>query len=445
MSDESNISVFEKILMNIDEDKILSRENCLNIYRYWWFGKRIVNAIIRFAFSSERIIDSDIIPKEAKDRFMKISKKKKQDYYIKNTIANSRIYGMSVIAVLHKYKDLSENLLISDMGYDNWRFCSYDPQSTAGTMINQDSWSYNFLKAESIQLGGKKLGANRGTILLNGDLQYLSYTESTYTYGGVSVFYNMLPLIRGTVSGIISLRRMAAKASAVVVKGDRGSKLNGIIADAAKKSLEFIKSLTNTGAVHIDKNADVSFFSMTGVSEVDAILTQMNEQILIALDDTPASILLDRAISSGLTEGNPDYKVTVTAVESFREMMVDPLYEFTDPFIQDTAWTDEFILKIKQANPEEYGNMGPSAIRTLWKNDFSYKYGSLFPKTDKEKLEENGEELSNLLKAKALGANAADIKNEVSEKEIFQTDFDFDFENIDDAEEQDYEINPEAN
>lgn len=436
---ETTISAFEQILLNIDTDQALQRTDCLNIYRYWWFGKRIVNSIIRFAFSSKRIIDSDDIPQVAKDEFMKISKLKQQDYYIKRACANARIYGMSVLAVLHKEKELKENLTVSDMKKDLWHFCSYDPMTTAGTTVNQSPWAYDFLKAKKIKIGGKTLAPNRGTLLLNGDQQYLSYTESTYTFGGVSVFYNMIPLIRGTVSGIISLRRMAAKASAIVHKGGDGGKLNGIVMTAAQHTLELIKSLTNTGAMHIGKSDSVEFFPMTGANEVDAVLKEMNNQILIALDDTPASILLDRAMSNNFSEGTSDYKATVIAVESFRESMVTPLYEFTDPFIMNTAWNDDFIKAYIQANPEEYQGYGISTIRKIWIDSFSYKYGSLFPKDEKETEEINGIILDNLIRAKELGAtDEADLKEEIKARKIFQTEFDFyDVDNEDENDAED--------
>jgi hypothetical protein len=315
---------------------------------------------------------------------------------------------------------ISDDLKQDEVRSGNGLFVAYDPLSLTGTTICQDAASPRFLRPDIIRIGGIAAGSRRATVIQNGDPVYLRFNESTFTFGGVSVFQNMIPLIKGWIRGVISLRRMATKASAVVFKGKEGGRANGVIYTAAEAAAAAIRDMENDGACTIDKNADVTFFNMTGVQEVDAILKAMEREIMFALDDTPAPILLDKDLSNGMAEGSEDMRAVVSAVEAFREQFMRPLYDFTDPYVMAKAWTDDFIRRAVQGT--EQAGMEVSLIRAQWEDSFSYEFGNLYPEPESDKETTRGMILDNLLKAKGLGMSDEDIKQELVSRKVFNTE-----------------------
>jgi hypothetical protein len=197
---------------------------------------------------------------------------------------------------------------------------------------------------------------------------------------------------------------------------------------AAEFGLAQIRDMSATGACAIDKNSDVSFFNMTGVQEVDAILKAMEQEIMLALDDTPAPILLGKDLSNGLSEGSEDMKAVIMAVDNFREQYMAPLYDFTDPYVMARAWTDEFVRKVSQGT--ELAGMKPELIRERWKAGFSYEFGNLYPEPESALEQKNNIVMQNLVLARQLGADLPDIEEEIRTRKIFQTDIDLKPENI---------------
>lgn len=418
----ADITDTETLLLAFDEDGTLGRTDCVNIYSYWPLGKRIVMALPRFAFSTPREITIPDAPPAALEQFKKVSKRMRQDLICRHTTEYMRLFGMSGIAYVSDKVDLARNMYMREVADDNGVFIAYDPLVLAGTTVCQNTRSTRFLRPDRIMIGGEKAGSRRATVLQNGGMLYLKFNESTFTFGGPSVYQNMIPLIKGWTWGIVSLRRMAVKGSSVVFKGKDGARVNGVVLQAAEYALRQINDMGATGACAIDKNSDVSFFNMTGVQEVDAILKAMEQEIMLALDDTPAAILLGKDLSNGLSEGSEDMKAVIMAVDNFREQYMAPLYDFTDPYVMARAWTDEFVRKVTQGT--EFAGEPPATTRARWEAGFSYEFGNLYPESAAAAAQKNKTILESLQIAQDLGANSADIEEEIRVRKIFLTDMD---------------------
>jgi translation initiation factor IF-1 len=420
------ISGIERMLLKLDEDNTLSRDECVSIFTYWGLGKRIIKALPRFAFSVPREITVKEAPPDAVERFNKMSKKMRQDMIVRRAVTYARIFGMGGIALNHEKIPIEKDLTYKTLHSGECAFVALDPLNLSGTYINQLPYSLRFMRPDGIHITGHVCGSRRATIIQNGDLVYLKFNPSTFTFGGVSVYQNMIPLIKSWVRGTISLRRMATKASSIVFSGKDDDRMNGLKMTAAQIALQKIVDMENTGATQIGKDSNVQFFNLTGVAEVDTILKAIEREIMMALEDTPAPLLLDTALSTGMAEGSSDLKTIIMAVNNFREEMVSPLYSFTDPYIMKLAWTDEYIKSVVQADPKKYRGMVPESIRDMWEKSFSYEWGNLYPEPEKEIQETNGLKLDNLIKAQSLGANPEDIQAEVHEAGIFKNRIDLD-------------------
>lgn len=424
----TDITATEARLLTFDEDGTLGRQDCVDIFSYWPLAHRVVQSLPRFAYSTPREIKIPDAPPSALEEFKKVSKKMRQDMICRRTTEFMREFGMAAVAYVSDKVDLIRNMYMREVAADDGVFIAYDPQALTGTTICQDQRSPRFLRPDRIMIGGEKAGSRRATVIQNGLLQYLKFNESTFTFGGPSVFQNMIPLIKGWTWGIISLRRMAIKGSSVVFKGKEGGRVNGINVSAAEFALAQIRDMGAGGACAIDKNSDVSFFNMTGVQEVDAILKAMEQEIMMALDDTPAPILLGKDLSNGLSEGSEDMKAVIMAVDNFREQYMAPLYDFTDPYVMARAWSDEFVLKACEGT--EDAGLPPETVRAKWEAGFSYEFGNLYPEPENVEAQKNLTIMQSLQIAKALGADLADIQAEIRARKIFQTDIELNAANI---------------
>ena len=443
-------------LLNIPEDTMLDLQSCQDIYTFWGLGKRLVHALPRFALSSPREIVIQEAPPEVAEEFVKAAIKLKQDDIVSRGTVYCRIYGMggiftaytkSKIATPEKSEAMSlkeqqeflkqkmkqeaadrdkvaiANLTIKDVQSGKITFNALNPLNLSGTVFSQDALSTEYQKPITIVVAGQTVGSRRATVIQNNDPIYLRWTTSTFNFSGISIFQNMIRLIKAWHRAIISFERMATKGSSIVFKDGVRGRMSGIMATAAKSALQRMRDMENDGAVSIDKDGDVAFFNLTGVAEVDTILKGLEREITMALDDTPLAILLDKSLSSGLSEGTEDLKAVIMAVNNFRKDFLTPLYALTDPYVQAVAWTDEFILKIIKKHPEIYaGGFTIQEIRQLWQESFSYEWGNLYPPTEKETQETNKIVLENIKIVSDMGGEAADIEAEIKERKLFLND-----------------------
>lgn len=419
MTNDRKTSIEDRLL-NFDEDGALGRTDCVDIFSYWSLGKRIVKALPRFAYSAPREIKIQDAPAEAVAEFKKVSKRMKQDMICRRTSDYARCFGMGGIAYSQEGQKIEDNLTEDIVRSGDGLFIAYDPLTLAGTTICQDYASHRFLRPDRIMIGGRVAGSRRATVIQNGDPVYLKFNESTFTFGGVSVYQNMIPLIKGWTRAIISLRRMATKASSVVFKGKEPGRASGATEYAASAAALALAAMENDGACTIDKNSAVEFFNMTGVAEVDAILKALEKEILFAVDDTPSAILLDKDLSNGMSEGSEDMRAVVMAVEAFREQFMTPLYDFTDPYVMAKAWPDEFIRRVIEGTDK--AGTSPEIIRAQWTASFEYEFGNLYPEPESVLETKNNVIMQNLKLALDMGGDRTDIQNEMEARKIFKTD-----------------------
>ncbi|WP_157152862.1 hypothetical protein [Brachyspira murdochii] len=143
------------------------------------------------------------------------------------------------------------------------------------------------------------------------------------------------------------------------------------------------------------------------------------------MNDTPASILFDKSLSNGFSEGDKDKETEISIIESFRENKLTPLYNLTDYYVMLKAWDSAFIDDMRYKY-SEYQDKTDSEIFRSWADNFSYQYGNLFPEPESITQDNNAKKLDNLLKAQQLGANIADIQEELNESEIFKNEMELD-------------------
>ncbi|GHR74382.1 hypothetical protein JP0105_13350 [Helicobacter pylori] len=135
-------------------------------------------------------------------------------------------------------------------------------------------------------------------------------------------------------------------------------------------------------------------------------------------------ILLNAKLSNGLNDGTEDMKTIIMAVESYRTTYLQKVFNFLDPIIMAYAWNENELIKLKRNYYEKFKRMGLKEMFSFFRNGFSYEWGSLYPITEKEKLETDNMKMNLLMGARELGANTSDLNQELQKMNIFSTNMD---------------------
>lgn len=400
--------------------KDLTYMECRDIYRYWALGKRMATALPNFAMSAGREIKCGFDIPEANKALENAS----QDLDIEGVTymasVYARIYGISFI---YASSNVDSKKAI-DYGYIQsgkpFSFNILDPLSAGGQIIvDTNPLSPTFNKPIDLRIQGKAVHNQRLCICTNDIPLYLKFTPSNFSFSGPSIYQNMTLLIRSWNRAIISIQRLATKASALILKAkDSGSVTNAIANNAMQKNLEFIRRIENDGIASIKVGEELEFFNLTGVKEIDTIIQKIQNALMMALNDTPSGILLDNYLSTGLSDGDNDMKNIIIAVEKFRKDVLTPIYKFLDKYIQYKAYTPELLDYIRN-NYEYFDDMTNDEILSELMQSFRFTFNDIYPQTENEQADTNSKRLDNIIKLKELGVEPDDIESAINEANMF--------------------------
>lgn len=427
-----------------DDEKqfILPYETCKNIYRTATLGKRIIEGLVNFAMSAEREIDIHKAPPEAIEKFNKTAEEMKQKEAIKQTIYNSRIYGTGALYVAMFDEEKEENDFTTKPTFEDaykykMKFTVLDPLNISGSRVDLDPLSFHFLEVVDVKVGSIPVPKKRIAVSHALEPLYLDTRTSLIPFSPPSVFYNMVELLQQYDNAIKSIGDLLYKAGAIIHKYPAKAKLNGISIDAITASKKILEQKRSGEVISISADSSIEDFPISNLTGLIDSINKLEDDITKALNDTPASILFDKSLSNGFSEGDKDKETEISIIESFRENKLTPLYTLTDYYIMLKAWDSAFIDDMRHKYTE-YENKTDKEIFRSWAENFTYKYGNLFPEPESVTQDNNAKKLDNLLKAQQLGANSADLQEELNESEIFKNEIELDSQpqNMEEMEEE---------
>ncbi|WP_288550774.1 phage portal protein [uncultured Brachyspira sp.] len=419
---------------NDTQNQILPYKECKDIYRTTTLGKRIVEGLPNFAMSTQREIDIHKAPPEAIEKFKETASEMKQDEAIKKTIYNARIYGTGglYIAMYDEEKeedDFTTKPTFEDAYKYKIKFTVFDPLNISGARVDLDPLSFHFLEVVDIQVNSKKIPKKRIAISHALEPLYLDTRTSLIPYSPPSVFYNMVELLKQYDDAIKSIGDLLYKAGAIIYKYSVKSKLTGVTLDAITASSNILEQKRSGEVISISNDSTVEDFPIANLNGLIDSINKLEDDITKALSDTPVSILFDRNLSNGFSEGDKDKETVISTIESFRENKLTPLYNLTDYYIMLKAWDRAFIDEMRYKY-SEYKDKTDNEIFRSWAENFKFKYGNLFPEPESVIQDNNAKKLDNLLKAQQLGANPADLQEELNESEIFKNEMELNPQNM---------------
>ena len=407
------------VLADIDRNGRLEYTECARLYRYWPLGKRLAERIVSKAFSVEREISfGDGVPPEVIEEFKRVSKETAQDEAIKQAAILARIYGQAVLYAASDKEKLSDPLTNKKTQNGRLKFKAGDPLAIQVT-VNQNPQLLNFLYPERVEIGGSEISPQRATVLMNGIPMYLQYSGSSYSYGGRSVYENQLPIIRAWAKTLRSMGRISDRASGIYAFFSRFKK-GGLEAHAAQKSLELVKTLSDTGGVAMGADDRVEVPTTSGIGDLEQLMQRIEREVVTA-SDTPLSVLLDERLANGFGNGTEDFKTIIQDIDAYRNQYLRPLYEFSDIFVMWRAFTKPFLKKIIAENPE-YQGYTPTSLRMELINNFSFEFGNLYPASKKEKAETKSLLLDVAAKAVSVGVTSSDIETFLNDEKVMGKD-----------------------
>lgn len=397
---------------------------CRDIYRYWPLGKRIASALPNFAMSAQRKFLVRNAPREVNEKLSEVANELDLDEAVKKTAIYARIFGLASIFVATRNKKPSDHLSYKDIQANGLTLNVLDPLSMGGSIqIDNDSLSPTFGEPIKIKIQGKGINPQRIKVVFNDIPLYYKFNPSSFSFSGPSIYQNMTLLIRAWNRGIIAMQRLATKAAAMVKTTKDGPNVTGFGLRAAEYNLSLIRSIENDGIASIRNGDTLEFFNLTGVTEVDAIIQQMNTGLMMALSDTPSGILLDKNLSVGLNDGTEDMKAILMAVDNFRFHTLKPLYSFVDKFLCYKAFTGDFIMAMVEEYPDLYRGKSATDVLTEWLQNYTFEWGELYPQNENEKADTESKLLDNLIKIQALGAESSSLGEALNQLGLFETDF----------------------
>ena len=408
------------------KNPILSYDECKNIYRTATLGKRIVEGLPNFAMSAEREIDIHKAPPEAIEKFKETADEMKQDEAIKRTIYNSRIYGTGALYVAMYDEEKEEDDFTTKPTFENahkykMKFTVMDPLNISGSRVDLDPLSFHFLQVIDIQVNSKQIPKKRIAVSHALEPLYLDSRTSLIPFSPPSVFYNMVELLKQYDDAIKSIGDLLYKAGAIIYKYPAKGKFNGVLVDAIEMSKQILEQKRSGEVISISADSSIEDFPIANLSGLIESINKLEDDITKALNDTPASILFDKSLSNGFSEGDKDKETEISIIESFRENKLTPLYNLTDYYVMLKAWDSAFIDDMRYKY-SEYQDKTDSEIFRSWAENFKFQYGNLFPEPESVTQDNNAKKLDNLLKAQQLGANPADLQEELNESEIFKNE-----------------------
>ena len=419
---------------NDTQNQILPYKECKDIYRTTTLGKRIVEGLPNFAMSTQREIDIHKAPPEAIEKFKETAAEMKQDEAIKKTIYNARIYGTGglYIAMYDEEKeedDFTTKPTFEDAYKYKIKFNILDPLNISGSRVDIDPLSFHFLEVVDIQVNSKTIPKKRIAISHALEPLYLDTRTSLIPYSPPSVFYNMVELLKQYDDAVKSIGDLLYKAGAIIYKYPVKSKLTGVTLDAITASGNILEQKRSGEVISISNDSTVEDFPIANLNGLIDSINKLEDDITKALSDTPVSILFDRNLSNGFSEGDKDKETVISTIESFRENKLTPLYNLTDYYIMLKAWDRAFIDEMRYKY-SEYKDKTDNEIFRSWAENFKFKYGNLFPEPESVIQDNNAKKLDNLLKAQQLGANPADLQEELNESEIFKNEMELNPQNM---------------
>ncbi|HEV2303165.1 MAG TPA: anti-CBASS Acb1 family protein [Stellaceae bacterium] len=391
-----------------------SYQLCKLIYLYHVLGAKMAEAPIRLAQSQDRIISVPTGPEEVLiGAFNEEWKRLEASRNIFNVRTQSRVYGLSSIAVGVRNQDPKAPLKLADLYQKSLYFNVFDPLNTSGLIVDQDPNSPSFQKPGDIMVNGQRYHRSRTRTLLNEESIYIAWTSSAFAYAGRSVYQRALYPLKSFLNSMIADDMVARKVGLLIAKIDNG----GSIVDRVMKAMMGVKrALLKSGetgqVLGIGLDESIETLNLQNLDGPHGLARNNIIKNIATAAGMPAKLLTQEAFVEGFGEGTEDAKAVAQYVDRERIEMA-PVYEFFDEIAMRRAWTPELYETIQNNHPGEYAERSYSEAFQRWRGAFKATWPSLIKEPPSEEVNVDDVKLRGMIATVQVLAPILDPFNQV--------------------------------
>lgn len=407
----------------MDEDKcqrnnMLTREECVDIYTYNTYGRRLVETLPDLGLRAGRDIFIPDAPAEAVTAFEEQASLMKLDERVHLLAIHARIFGYSSYFVAINEVEMDRLPTRQEVHNYKIEINILDPIKTSSTRMELDPFKTGFMNFEDLRIEGRQVHAGRGGVYINGIPIFNRFTSSTYNFSGVSVFQNIYTILDIYEKNLDAIERVIGKASALVIKRDRGTVDTLLNRSSDMHFAQMVNDLKTYGVIGVNSTDTVDWFGLGDVEGFLATMEVITNSIAAGVYDIPSSIVKDQKLSNGMSEGAEDMKSILMLIDNFRRGFYN-IYKKLDYYVMAKAWNDDFLESIRATMPE-YEKYTTTELFSLFRESFSFKFKNPYPQTKKEEIQEKEGMLKLYASARNdLGADLEEIEKSLVEDKMF--------------------------
>jgi hypothetical protein len=365
-----------------------SYELCKQIYLYHPLGAKIAEKAIEIAQSQPRKLACPDSPEErVVEAFENEWHKVGADGHIFNLMVQSRIYGISSIAMLINDTEPSDPVDFVKLFQQKLSFNVYDPLNTAGSLVlSQNPLDMDFQHATEIRVSGAVFHRSRTCVMMNERPIYINFTSSAFGFVGRSVYQRSLFPLKSFIQTMVADDMVSRKAGVIVAKIKQPG---SIIDNAMLKMFGFKRQVVKEAETYnVISISPEEFIESINLQNLEGPLKTARHDIIeniASATPMPSKLLTEESFAEGFGEGTEDAKSVARYVDRVREQM-KPIYDYFDKIVQHRAWNPEFYDTIQKDFPDEYGDIDYQGAFYRWKNSFKTQWPSLLKEPESEMI-----------------------------------------------------------
>jgi hypothetical protein len=430
---------------------------CKSIFLYHPLGFKMVCGPLQLAMSEGRAVT---VPNSPGERVAQVFQQQWEeinaDAYIFQTMAMSRVYGISSLALLIDGVAPTEPLDPWSLPDANIAFNIYDPLNTSGSLVlNQQPMSMDFMKVQEISVQGNAFHRSRAITVQNEFPVYIAWNPSAFGFVGRSVYQRAFFPLKSYLKSMITDDMIETKVGVIVAKiKQAGSIANAVMKASAAFKRNVVKEAETGNTINITPEEDVVSLNLQNMDGPHALARRNILENIATAADMPIKILAQEAFVEGFGEGTEDARAVARYVDRVR-ITTDPLYRFFDKICQYRAWSPAFFESMQQDFPQTYGGMTYREAFYKWSNSFTTEWPSVLEEPESELAQLEDVKLKAVIALIQVFEPILDSSNKLvlyewaadniaTNKVIFSSPLEFDFEQLSehlaDKEEQEQDI-----
>lgn len=325
---------------------------------------------------------------------------------VKSLLEDKRIYGQAVMIIgawhntldektgktKKEYAKSTENLSLDQI--ENWNlfFNIVDPQILGGRQnIGQNPTKEDYQKFGNIvEVESQTYIRSRFIGVLNTVPQWIWWSNSAYSFGGLSAYASCLYQLRTLLELEITLWFITKKMGLLVYKQKQDEDVPTEMSIQAQAHKARKAKRGETGNVlGISIEEDIQSINLTTLHQALAEAKKQALQGIAVATGEPATILGSESFANGWTSGNTDAELVKNFLKNVQTNEVEPVLRFMLSFVMKRAFTPEYLEQYNKEFQKKIRNADDllDSLTIEWPDPLSTEKDEINLSKEKDKQE----------------------------------------------------------